>query len=88
MSSFNIYWKLSAEKDIRDIERQQINRIIAAVENLASNPFPPQHRKLKGVEALYRIKVGSYRVIYQVDMMKKTITIVYIRHRKTAYRNL
>jgi len=30
MSSFNLYWKLSAEKDIRDIERQHINRIIAA----------------------------------------------------------
>ena len=88
MGSFKVLWKLSAEKDIHKIEHLQINRIITAIENLALNPFPPQHRKLKIAETLYRIRAGNYRVIYQVDLVEKTVTIIYIRHRKIAYRNL
>lgn len=75
-------------------KRYSQNRTLAnqsnyyAIENLALNPFPPQHRKLKIAEALYRIRAGNYRVIYQVDLVEKTVTIIYIRHRKIAYRNL
>ena len=46
MGSFRFYGSYRL-KDIHKIEHQQINRIIAAIENLALNPFPSQHRKLK-----------------------------------------
>jgi len=86
MGSYDIQWKKSAEQDLRNIDQQQILHIINAVESLSSNPLPPQHRKLRGSEKNYRIRVGNYRVIYQVDFKTKVIIIYHIRHRKEAYK--
>jgi mRNA interferase RelE/StbE len=86
MASYEIAWKHSAEKDINGIDRQYIPRILEAVESLSNNPFPSQHRKLHGVESSYRIRIGDYRVIYQVDLEKKLVIIYHVRHRKEAYR--
>jgi mRNA interferase RelE/StbE len=88
MDSYDIRWKGSAERDLRNIDRQQIPRIVDAVESLTDNPFPPQYRKLRGSEIDYRIRVGDYRVIYQVDTKTKAVTIYYVRHRREAYRKL
>jgi len=86
MDSYEIRWKNSAEQDLRKINAQQIPRIIKVVESLADDPFPPQHRKLQGSEQDYRIRVGDYRIIYQVENKTKVIVIYHVRHRKEAYR--
>lgn len=86
MGSYDIRWKGSAEWDLRNIDPQQIPRIIQAVEFLADNPFPTQCRKLRGSEQDYRIRVGDYRVIYQVDVKANMVTIYHVRHRREAYR--
>ncbi len=88
MGSFEIQWKRSAERDLRNIGKQHIPRIIKTIESLAANPFPSQYCKLRGTERLYRIRVGDYRVIYQVDAEAKIVIIYYIRHRREAYRGL
>ncbi|MEW6042303.1 MAG: type II toxin-antitoxin system RelE/ParE family toxin [Elusimicrobiota bacterium] len=61
-------------------------RILDAIESLAENPFPIQSRKMKGSESSYRLRVGDYRVIYQVDTENKIVTIYHVRHRKDAYK--
>jgi len=86
MASFKIEWKGSSERDIRNIDRQYVHRIINAIESLSENPFPIQFKKLRDSESSYRIRVGDYRIIYQVDSQKKVVTIYHIRHRKDAYR--
>ncbi|RKX84445.1 MAG: type II toxin-antitoxin system RelE/ParE family toxin [Spirochaetes bacterium] len=86
MDSYNIQWKRSAEKDLRSIDRQYISRILEAVESLSDNPFPVQHCKLYGTNFSYRIRIGNYRVVYQVDSEKKVITVFHVRHRKDIYR--
>ncbi len=86
MVSYEIQWKHSAEKELRGIDRQYIPRLLEAVESLSNNPFPSQHRKLHGSESSFRIRIGDYRVIYQVDLEKKIIVIYHVRHRKDAYR--
>ncbi|MFH1938839.1 MAG: type II toxin-antitoxin system RelE/ParE family toxin [bacterium] len=86
MDSYDIQWKRSAEKDLLGIDQKQIPRLIKAIEPLAINPFPTQYRKLQGTDKLYRIRVGDYRVIYQVDTNKDFLTIYYVRHRREAYR--
>lgn len=88
MASYRIEWKGSAGRDLRGIDRRYIPGIVEAIDTLAVNPFPIQTRKLQGVESSYRLRVGDYRVIYQVDSVKKTIVIFHVRHRKEAYRNI
>jgi len=86
MGSYEIRWKRSAERDLRNIDRQQIRRIIKTVESLADTPFPRQCRKLRGSENLYQVRVGDYRAIYHVDTGAKTVTLYFVRHREEAYR--
>ena len=85
MGSYEIHWKNSAERELRNIDPQQVPRIIKAVESLVDNPFPSQHRKLQGSERDYRIRVGDYRVIYQLDTETKSVIIYHVRHRREAY---
>jgi mRNA interferase RelE/StbE len=86
MASYEIEWKGSAERELRGIDRQYIPRILEAVETLTENPFPLQSNKLRGGELSYRLRVGDYRVIYQVDLEKRRVDIYHVRHRKEAYR--
>ena len=86
MASYEIEWKHSAERELRCIDKQYIPEILEAVESLADNPFPSQHRKLHGVETSYRIRVGDYRIVYRVGLEKKLVVIYHVRHRKEAYR--
>jgi len=86
MASYEIQWKHSAEKDLRGIDRQFITRILEAIDSLSDDPFPAHHRKLLGSESSYRIRIGDYRVIYQVDLENKIIIIYHVRHRKDIYR--
>ena len=88
MDSYEIQWKHSAERDLRNLDRQQISRVVEAIESLVGSPFPSQCRKLRGAEHLYRIRVGDYRVVYQVETEARTVIIYYVRHRKEAYRRL
>jgi len=86
MVSFKVLWKHSAERELRNIDRKHISRIIKTIEGLTVNPFPPGYRKLQTAEKFYRIRIGNYRVIYMVDIESKEVIIFYIRHRKEAYR--
>ncbi len=86
MASYEIQWKHSAEKDLRGIDKQFISRILETIERLPDNPFPSQHRKLQGSDSSYRIRIGDYRVIYQVDLENKIIVIYHVRHRKDVYQ--
>ena len=76
MGSYKIVWKKSTERDIRKIDPKQVPRLIEAIESLIEDPFPLQCHRLRGTEKLYRIRIGDYRVIYEVNKEEKTITII------------
>ncbi len=63
MGSYEIQWKSSAVRDIHNIDREQIQKIIRAVGSLADNPFPRNYLKIQGSEEDYRIWIGDYRAI-------------------------
>jgi len=86
MASYNIDWKLSAQKDLRGIHREYLPKIIQVAESLSEDPFPFGHRKLVGGSGSYRVRVGDYRIIYQVHVERKVVEIFHVRHRKDAYR--
>lgn len=86
MGSYEIHWKKPAISDLRRIDKQFISRIIRAIEALVTNPFTLQSKKLQDAEHIYRLRVGDYRVVYEVNSAAKTITIYHVRHRKDIYR--
>ena len=86
MASYRLSLKKSVEKDIRKIDRTQIPAILAAIESLVEDPFPPQSRKLVGSDHTYRLRVGDYRVIYFVFADRHEIEVQLVAHRKNAYR--
>ena len=88
MSEYSVILKPSVEKDLRKIPTVMVDRLFQRIEGLTSDPFPPQSLKLAGGELFYRIRVGDYRIVYQVETDKKQIVIQYIRHRRDVYRDL
>jgi mRNA interferase RelE/StbE len=84
--AFRIEWKKSTRKDLRKLSADTAERIVEAVENLAENPFPNGVEKLSGSEHAYRIRLGDYRIVYEVVAESKMVEIQRVRHRKDVYR--
>ena len=83
---FRIEWKKSTRKDLRKLPSSIANRVVGAVEDLAENPFPHGVEKLSGSEHAYRIRLGDYRIVYEVVAESKLVEIQRVRHRKDVYR--
>jgi len=86
MESYKIKWKKSAYKELRNIHKEYIPKIIDSVEKLSLNPFPSGVKKLSGSEKTYRIRVGDYRIIYEIEEQRLIIQIIRVRHRKDVYK--
>jgi mRNA interferase RelE/StbE len=74
-----------AQKQIMKLDKKIIPVIKAAIADLADNPRPYGYKKLKGEDA-YRIRVGDYRVIYEIDDGKIIVTVVSVGNRKDIYK--
>ena len=88
MPSYNVSFKPSVEKDLRPLPKSVVARVIEQIEHLKTEPFPRQAIKLSGAERLYRLRVGDYRIVYEVDISAKQVMIHYVRHRREVYRSL
>ena len=86
MVSYKIEIKSSAAKELENLPKQMIPRVVAAIRDLAENPYPKGVKKLAGFEHTYRIRVGNYRIVYDLLKKKLIIQIIRIRHRKDAYK--
>ena len=86
MGSFRIEITKSANRYIRQIDKQFIKPIVEAIRDLGDNPMPPQSKKLKGPEASYRLRVGNYRILYEINKKEKCLVVYHIRHRREAYK--
>lgn len=86
MASYQIEWRKSTKRDLKAIPLQQVERIVSAVTALANNPRPSGCTKLSGSDCAYRIRIGDYRVIYEIFDNKLLIEIVKAAHRKNVYR--
>jgi mRNA interferase RelE/StbE len=74
-----------AQKQIMKLDKKIIPVIKASIVDLADNPRPYGYKKLKGEDA-YRIRVGNYRVIYEIEDDKIIVTVVSVGHRKNIYK--
>jgi len=83
---YRIEIKKSAQREIAALARRQQRRVMAAIEKLADDPRPDGVRKLSGTEDFYRIRVGDYRVVYQVCDDVLIVFVVRVGHRRDVYR--
>ena len=74
-----------AQKQLARIDRTQQPRVIAAIRELAAEPRPPGCTKLSG-RCAWRIRIGPYRVIYEIHDQRLLILVVAIGDRKNVYR--
>src|SRR3970040_2214309 len=74
----------SARRDLKKVSPQVKEEILAAIEELADEPRPVGCRKVRGADA-YRIRVGAYRVIYQVFDVRLVVMVVRVGHRREVY---
>lgn len=88
MASYSFNFKPSVEKDLQSLSKSLVSRVMERIESLKDEPFPRQAIKLSGAERLYRLRVGEYRIVYEVDIQIKQVTIHYVRHRREVYRGL
>lgn len=86
MATYQIEWKPSALRELKRLDRQIVSRIVTAIDSLSVNPFPPGIKKLHGRDRSYRMRVGDYRVIYEIASSRLVIEVIRVRHRKDAYR--
>jgi mRNA interferase RelE/StbE len=83
---YQLEWKRSATKDLRRIATSEVPRIVEAAEALTTNPFPPGCVKLTGSERSYRIRVGEYRILYEVFSHRLVIEVIRLGHRQDVYK--
>lgn len=81
----NIHRK--ALKSLADINKKDQNRIREAIDSLESDSHPFGVRKIVGSDSMYRIRIGNYRVVYEVQNQQLSILVVDIGHRREVYRN-
>ncbi len=74
-----------AQRELEGLPREEFARVAHALRGLAAVPRPPGCRKLTGRNA-WRVRIGSYRVIYEIDDRRRTVLVVHVGHRRDAYR--
>ena len=85
MASYKIVVKKSVAKDLKNIPKTDVQRILSAIKQLADNPRPPLSKKLSGQER-FRIRQGNYRILYTIEDTQLIVCVVKAGNRRDVYR--
>ncbi|MGB6296400.1 MAG: type II toxin-antitoxin system RelE/ParE family toxin [Rivularia sp. (in: cyanobacteria)] len=77
----------AASKQLKKLPVEELTRVQEKIDELADNPRPDGVVKLKDLEDSYRIRAGSYRVLYDIFDDVLLVSVIRIGHRKDVYRN-
>jgi mRNA interferase RelE/StbE len=83
--SYRVEVSRRAAKTVTSLEKPLRRRVLAAIDALASDPRPPGCKKVSGQDA-WRIRVGDYRVVYEVHDGVLLVLVVDVGHRRAIYR--
>ncbi len=75
-----------AERDLKRLPPDVFDRVIEVIKGLEADPRPPGVRKIVGSERDWRLRVGTYRVIYEIDDASRQVRVMRVRHRREAYK--
>jgi len=84
--AYAIEFKPAAFRQLEKLPREVQERIAVKIETLRNDPFPAGCKKLFGLPDLWRVRVGDYRVIYQVRRGMLLILVLTVGHRRDVYR--
>ena len=85
--SYQIIIPKPPQKQLKQLTPEIYKRIIEKIGQLANEPRPTGTKKLQGFDQEYRIRIGDYRVRYEIDDKTLTVIILSCRHRREAYRD-
>ena len=85
MARYELRFKPSVAKDLRDIPPADVRRILARIENLRDDPRPGGSEKLSARER-FRLRQGDYCILYTVSDAEDVVEIVKVGHRREVYR--
>jgi mRNA interferase RelE/StbE len=83
---YQILVEKRAQRDLKDLSADLFKQVIDHIQALSKNPRPAGCRKIVGSQSDWRIRVGTYRVIYEILDREKTVRIYRVKHRKDVYR--
>jgi len=86
--SYRIEIKRSAAKSLKKIPKANRKRIVDKIDSLAESPPNPDTTKMKGNNPFHKVRVGDYRIVYEIQEDVLMILVVKIGHRKDIYKNL
>ena len=85
MGRFEVIFKQSVAKDLRQIPKKDVTRILNRIKALSIEPRPPGVEKLSGQDK-YRVRQGAYRILYEVRNNELIVVVVKIGHRQDVYK--
>ena len=86
MAEYSINIVSSAAREIKKLEKHTIIKVLAQLDEMRLNPLPTNSKRLTGKAVYYRVRLGDYRIIYDIDMDSKLVTVYKVAHRKDVYR--
>jgi mRNA interferase RelE/StbE len=87
MPPYAVYASSRAERDLKKVPRHVEDALEEAIGGLAYNPRSEGVVKMEGTKTpLYRIKVGRYRIVFEVDDDAREVTVRGVAHRRDIYR--
>ena len=85
---YRIEFKRSAARVLRKLPKPDCRRIRDKIDSFAENLPDPATTKMKGDNPFHRVRVGDYRIIYEINEDALLILVLKIGHRKEVYRRL
>jgi len=85
VAKYNLTIKKSAAKELQNISKKDLAKIIKRIQSLSENPRPAGSQKLSARQQ-YRIRQGNYRIVYSIDDKDFVVDVVKIGHRREVYR--
>ncbi|MFO7524818.1 MAG: type II toxin-antitoxin system RelE/ParE family toxin [Ignavibacteriaceae bacterium] len=85
MAKYSIEFKKSAVKELNELDNTVIKKIVSKIKSLANNPRAPGCIKLTSEER-YRLRIGNYRILYEIIDERLVIYIVKVAHRRDVYK--
>jgi mRNA interferase RelE/StbE len=86
VADYAVVFARSARKELQNLDPQVARRILKQIEALVTDPHPSGVVKLEGATALWRIRVGQWRVVYRISDRERLVDVIAVRHRSDAYR--